>query len=249
MTRREQFVLFFIAGAVLVGAAVLAATRPDDASTDVPADSNTPRLPVVERAPTQGPSEAAVPESADEEQDPLPDAAISVLGAVRSPGVYRLPMGSRVNDLIERAGGANADADLSDINLAATLIDGTTLTIPAKPSVSESARPRIQRSPPSPARFNPPQYSISRWQGGNGSTQPGGGGGQALGGNGSGGLLNINTASQEQLETLPGVGPVKASAIIRYRRENRFTTETDLMNVSGIGPKTFENIRPFVKVR
>ena len=251
MTRREQFVLVFIAGALRVGAAVVAANMArDNPPGVVPGDSNTANPPAAEQPEAEsGPSEIDGSALLVEERKDLADTAVSVLGAVRRPGVYRLPAGSRVNDIIKAAGGANADADLSDINLAGTLIDGTTLTIPAKPGEAAGGRSRLHRGAVDTARFNPPEYSVSRWRENFGSAGPGSGAGQASAGIGAGGLININTATQDRLETLPGVGPVKAAAIIRYRSERQYTTTSDLMNVSGIGPKTFENIEPLVTVR
>jgi competence ComEA-like helix-hairpin-helix protein len=123
------------------------------------------------------------------------------------------------------------------------------LTIPSKPVETEGTRRRLQPRGKGAAQFNPPEYSISRWRGDSGSVPSKGGTEQTPGGIGAGGLVNINTASQNQLESLPGVGPVRAGAIIRYRTDRRFATKADLMNVSGIGPKTFENIAPLVVVR
>ncbi len=247
MTRREQFVLVFIAGALLVGAAVVTTTmRPKSETGTVTTDSDSATVKPKTEAASSESSGGASP--AVEETAPAV-AVVSVSGAVRRPDVYQLPAGSRVNDLIEAAGGASADADLSDINLAAKLIDGSTLTIPSKPGETEGTRRRLQPRSKGAAQFNPPEYSISRWRADSGSLSSKGGTGQTPTGIGAGGLININTASQEQLESLPGVGPVRAGAIIRYRTDSRFATKADLMNVSGIGPKTFENIASLVVVR
>ena len=254
MTRREQFVLLFHACSIIVGAIV--AWPPNVDPENEPGivnrvDPGTASPPAVDR-PGNGalPSEASDAAPAAAEREALPKVTVSILGAVRAPGVYRLSAGSRVDDIIKEARGPNADVDLSDINLAATLIDGSTLTSPASPDETGIGRPRLRRNAADPARFNPPQYSISRWQRRDlGSVAPGAGAGRSAGGVGAGGLININTASREQLESLPGLGPVKARAIIRYREESRFAAKTDLMKVSGIGPKTYENIERLVTVR
>ncbi|MGZ8652997.1 MAG: helix-hairpin-helix domain-containing protein [Actinomycetota bacterium] len=140
---------------------------------------------------------------------------VDVAGWVREPGVYEFASGDRVIDAVDRAGGARKGADLTSLNLAAPLTDGTQIVIP---------RP--------------------------GATMPGGAGSSETG-TASGGtaLININTASETELEDLPGVGPVTAAAIIDYRTQNGpFSAVDDLIDVSGIGPSTLEQIRPFATV-
>jgi competence protein ComEA len=129
--------------------------------------------------------------------------------------VYEFASGERVIDAIDRAGGPRKDADLTMLNLAAPLTDGTQIVVP-KPGSTMSGDPGSS---------------------GSGST--------------SGGttLININSASEIELEDLPGVGPVTAAAIIDYRTQNGpFATIDDLIDVTGIGPSTLEQIRPFATV-
>jgi competence protein ComEA len=140
---------------------------------------------------------------------------IDVAGWVRRPGVYEFSSGDRVIDAVNRAGGARNGADLTSLNLAAPLTDGTQIVIPEP-----------------------------------GSTVPGGTGSSDTG-TASGGtaLINVNAASETELEDLPGVGPVTAAAIIDYRTQNGpFAAVDDLIDVSGIGPSTLEQIRPFATV-
>jgi competence protein ComEA len=140
------------------------------------------------------------------------DIVVDVAGLVRRPGVYSFPAGSRVIDAIRRAGGPLPKANLSALNLAAPLTDGTQIV------VSDGAAPA---------------------------------GGASGGATGSGGVpvVNINTATEPELESLTGVGPVTANAIIQYRTEHGpFATVDDLLNVSGIGPATLEELRPQVTV-
>jgi competence protein ComEA len=137
---------------------------------------------------------------------------VDVAGAVREPGVYEFVEGDRVIDAIERAGGPMPKADLSLLNLAAPLTDGTQILVP---------------------KAGPP-----------GAVAPGG----ATPGS-SGGLLNVNTASATELEALPGIGEVLAATIVEYRTQNGpFSSVEDLMDVSGIGPATLDEIRDQVTV-
>ena len=146
---------------------------------------------------------------------PSPTAAViivDVAGEVRQPGVYEFAEGDRVIDAIERAGGALPRAELSLLNLAAALVDGTQILVP-------KAGPAAPRVVPGAAP---------------GST---------------GGLINVNTASATELESLSGIGEVLAATIIEYRTQNGpFASVEDLMDVSGIGPATLEEIRDQVTV-
>jgi competence protein ComEA len=137
---------------------------------------------------------------------------VDVAGAVRAPGVYEFIEGDRVIDAIERAGGSMPKADLSLLNLAAPLADGTQILVPKA----------------GPA----------------GAVVPG----EAVPGSTSG-LVNINSASATELESLSGIGEVLAATIIEYRDTNGpFAAVEDLMDVSGIGPATLDEIRDQVTV-
>ncbi|MEO6791883.1 MAG: ComEA family DNA-binding protein [Ornithinibacter sp.] len=148
---------------------------------------------------------------------------VHVVGQVRSPGVLRLPAGSRVSDAVAAAGGATARAELSGINLARLLLDGEQVRVPAP-----------GEEVPEPAA-------------------PAGGGGAGVGGGGAsaatGGVVSLNTADLAGLDTLPGVGPVLAQRILDWRVEHgRFTTVDELSEVSGIGEKLLARLRPLVSV-
>lgn len=137
---------------------------------------------------------------------------VDVAGEVAQPGVYEFAQGDRVIDAIERAGGQLPKADLSLLNLAAPLTDGTQILVP---------------------KAGPPSGAV-----------PGDG---TVGS--SGGLININSASATELETLSGIGEVLAATIVEYREQNGpFASVDDLMDVSGIGPATLEEIRDQVTV-
>jgi competence protein ComEA len=128
--------------------------------------------------------------------------------------VYALPDGSRVQDAIAAAGGFLAEAEKTQINLAALLIDGEKLDIP----FIEGGSPVL----PTPG----PTVVAATTE-----------------------LININTASQSELEILPGIGPTTAQKIIEYREQNgEFVTIEEIINVSGIGPGIYDRIKDLITV-
>ncbi|MEY2568029.1 MAG: competence protein ComEA [Actinomycetota bacterium] len=140
-------------------------------------------------------------------------ATAHAAGAILRPGVYRLPPGARVTDLIDAAGGPTGDADLDQLNLAAPVADGERVYVPHRGEA-------------------PPPVS-------NG----GGAAGAPMG------PVDLNTATADQLDTLPGVGPATAQAILQYRSEHgRFRSVDDLLDVPGIGDAKLEHLRALVKV-
>ncbi|MEG6520751.1 ComEA family DNA-binding protein [Desulfotomaculum sp. 1211_IL3151] len=159
---------------------------------------------------------------------------VHVAGAVEKPGVYQLSVDSRVNDALKLAV-PTADADLNLLNLAAPLKDGQKLQIP------NLVEPTIQGQ--SPAQM--PTVSVPV-QGAapvvNNPIVP-----SVTPGNG---LININTASLAELDTLPGIGPALADRIIQHREANGpFQTIEDLKSVSGIGDKKFGDLQQRVTVQ
>ncbi len=141
---------------------------------------------------------------------------VNVVGAVAQPGVYTLPAGSRVNDAIQAAGGLQFEANPDLVNLAAILEDGERIYIP---DMGEKG--------------NDPELSDSSPERSSGLDLAS--------------LININSASQSELESLPNIGPVTAQKIIEYRETNGvFKTIEALMNVPGIGEKTFDQIKDLV---
>ena len=278
MTRKEQLVLLSFAGAILVGAAALwyrqsgaeegnppasivaaAATLPPAPAPDPQKQSRAALEPVPapDSLPSTPPPLAAPPPLQRPREPELPRApemiGVSAAGEVIRPDVYMLPEGARVRDLLEKAGGATDRADLSDINLAARLMDGSTLTIPAR------RRPGVRTVPA--VYVNPPHYTISGWQPSRGAASPppapspnpppGVAVTPSLSAEATApsGLIDLNTATRESLETLPGIGPKLAAEIVAYRERNPFVSVDDLTNVSGIGPKKLEGVRDLVTVR
>ena len=162
---------------------------------------------------------------------PPPTAAplvVDVAGAVPRPGVYELPDGSRVKDALQLAGGFLAQADKSQINLAAPVTDGQKLDIPYL------------------SGMEPTPISVSSLSSGGSSI------GNSVGnsnGTGPSSLVDINTASLDELDTLPGIGPTLAQAIIDYREQNGpFLAIEDIIFVPGIGDAKFEAIKDYITV-
>ena len=174
-----------------------------------------------------GPDGSAPPSAST----PAAGLVVHVLGAVKHPGLVRLPAGARVQDAIKVAGGLKSDADPDELNLAQPLDDGVQVVVGTR---------------------SHPEGEV-RSSGGSGGGGGGGGGGAGGGGGstaGSGGAtVDLNRASVDQLDTLPGVGPVTAQKIVDWREQHgRFTKADELQEVDGIGPKTYARIAPHVRV-
>lgn len=150
---------------------------------------------------------------------------IDVSGEVMVPSVYTLSEGARVYEAIETAGGLTENADTRNTNLAAPLSDGMKLYIPGKEDVVAEEK----QTGEAPG---------SRFVNGNVSQNAN------VSGSSTVGLININTANSTELQKLSSVGPVTADKIIAYRNDyGKFKTIEELMNVSGIGEKTFAKLK------
>ena len=144
---------------------------------------------------------------------------VQISGKVVSPGIYSLQQDARLQDLIDLAGGLAADADKNRVNGAALLRDGDYFYIPG---VDETIPETAANSPVNLNVDLDSEYDYP---------------------------LDLNTATQEALESLPGIGPTKAEDIIAYRDlHGRFTSVDELSNVSGIGEVTVESLREYLYV-
>lgn len=250
MTVKEQIILGSLAGAILIGSLALYVTQRADGSEE-PAVEITPKPASVSAsaAPIRG--ESIIPKKPSESlqlvDENVAEIVVSIAGAVHRPGVFRMRDTFRVDDLIQAAGGALDRADLSYINLAAPLVDGTTLTVPSRiDTITDENREELEREWEN-FLLNPAQYTLESQGRPAFAAQTAGASTTASNTSGDG-LIHVNTATQAELETLPGIGPKYAQEIIRYREQHPFQTVDELTEVSGIGPKRLENIRPYVVV-
>jgi competence protein ComEA len=149
------------------------------------------------------------------------EVVVQVAGAVVHPGVVRLTKGARVTDAIEHAGGGLPGADLERLNLAAKLVDGERIAVP---KIGEQLAPAV-----GPGSDGAP--------------------GTGAGAPSAAAPLNLNTATEAQLEALPGVGPTLAAAILAERdKRGGFTSVNDLRSVHGIGDRRFADLKDLVAV-
>lgn len=150
---------------------------------------------------------------------------IHISGCVKNNTVVSLPEGSRINDAIEAAGGLTNDADLTNINLAYILEDGEKIYIPKKgEEVAEESYTSVITSEISSIKSGASASKTSK--------------------------ININKATQTDLETIPGIGPSTALKIIDYREENgKFNSIEDIKNVSGIGDAKYEKMKDYITVK
>lgn len=148
---------------------------------------------------------------------------VEIAGAVLHPGVFRMPLGSRIGDLIDAAGGYGPRLDAGranrELNLAAKLADGDRVTVPSRDETASSTSGTT----------------------GIGS-DPGGGGSASA-------VIDLNRASASELEALPGIGPVTAAKIIASREETAFIAVDDLRTRKLVGAKTFDKLKDLVEVR
>lgn len=188
------------------------------------------KLPPVEPVSPTNPRSSASPGSPDRSGLPV---VVSVVGLVHTPGLVTLAPGARIADALQAAGGAVDGADTVGLNMARQLGDGEQIVVGLAPP---SGQPRVLGS------------SV-----GAGTPGPAGTSGTATTGPKTAPktaeVLDLNTATVEQLDALPGIGPVTAAAIVAWRQRNgRFTSVDQLADVDGIGPARLDKLRNLVRV-
>jgi competence protein ComEA len=171
------------------------------------------------------------------------DITVHVVGAVVAPGVYTIAASSRVVDAVTAAGGATAQADLSSLNMALPLADADQVYVPTRSGTTSRSVPPTTK----PRRTNPTVATVPQAIAAATSfPMPTG---PTPSASGASGTVNINTADATQLESLPGVGPSTAKAIIAHRQANGpFSRADGLLDVKGIGDGKFAAMKPFVTV-
>ncbi|HEM2901663.1 helix-hairpin-helix domain-containing protein [Streptococcus suis] len=159
-----------------------------------------------------------VEETSTEASEESSQLVVDVKGAVEKPGLYTLEAGARVNDAVEAAGGLTSQADPKSINLAQKLSDEAVVYV-----ASKDENISVVASTTTSSAMSQEEKNTS--------------------------LVNLNTATEADLQTISGIGAKRATDIIAYREANGgFKSVDDLNNVSGIGDKTMESIRPYVTV-
>ena len=162
---------------------------------------------------------------------------VYVTGEVVNPGIAMLNENSRIIDAIKSAGGITNNANISKINLAYVLKDGMKVSIPSKEDLKKDSNFEYITMSSGDGKNDDTsenQNSLSSKTDKNITNKS---------------MVNINTATQTELETLPGIGPSTALKIINYRNENgKFSSIDEIKNVNGIGDSKFENIKKYITV-
>jgi competence protein ComEA len=197
---------------------------------DRPAPVMSAKLPPVEKASTATPRSSASP-GAGQPAGPDRPVVVSVVGLVRTPGLVTLAPGARIADALQAAGGPLNGADTIGLNMARPVGDGEQIVVGLAPvSGQPTALGSSVASGAAPGPGAPAPAS--------GSVKPK-----------AGEVLDLNTATVQQLDALPGVGPVTAAAIVAWRQANgKFTSVDQLAEVDGIGPARLDKLRPLVRV-
>lgn len=204
---------------VIAAASGLAMASFGSESGDVSFERNDVSGTSVEREAEDAPSDDAVGSS--KKSSSAAEVYVDVDGAVVSPGVYRLKDGARVSQAIDAAGGLTTEADVTGLNRASKVTDGQKIYVPTVGEQQAAA-------------------AVDGAESGAATTS---------GAGSSSGLVNINTASAAELQTLSGIGPSMAQSIIDERTQNgAFASVDDLMRVSGIGEKKLAKIKDCICV-
>ena len=201
---------------------------------DRPAPVMSAKLPPVERAASASPRSSAGP-GAGQPASPDRPVVVSVVGLVHTPGLVTLAPGARIADALQAAGGAMDGADTIGLNMARPVGDGEQIVVGIAPVIGAAggagqlgglrARRRHPgaRQVPGRHRDRPNPRAVE--------------------------VVDLNTATVEQLDALPGVGPVTAAAIVAWRQAHgKFTSVDQLADVDGIGPARLDKLRPLVRV-
>jgi competence protein ComEA len=214
-----------IAAAVVAAIAVLVTVF--TLMRDQPAPVVSAKLPPVEMVSSASPSPSLTPNPSAGPDQPV---VVSVVGLVHTPGLVTLAPGARIDDALKAAGGTRDGADTIGLNMARQVADGEQIVVGMVPPKGQptvlgssvtscSAVPVAPGAVPGPARPAPAK------------------------------VINLNTATVQQLDALPGVGPATAAAIVAWRdAKGKFSSVDQLAEIDGIGPSRLKKLRPLVRV-
>lgn len=175
-----------------------------------------PRQVVVTQLPTRPATQAA--------QKSVTQISVTVSGAVNQPGTLKLDSDARLADALQKAGGVQAEADLSKLNLTLALQDGDKIVVPSRATSVPTANNLTAPNPSAVATDSAPLTAAAK--------------------------LNLNTATLEQLDTLPGIGPALAQRILDYRAQHgSFKSVAELKEIKGIGDALFDEVKEKVTVQ
>jgi competence protein ComEA len=195
---------------------------------DRPAPVASAKLPPVEMVSSATRSPTASPSAGPDQP-----VVVSVVGLVHKPGLVTLAPGARIADALNAAGGTMDGADTIGLNMARQLGDGEQIVVGLAPA---SGQPKVLGSSVSAGSATPGNPAAPSRTTAPTTQKPGE-------------VIDLNTATAQQLDTLPGIGPVTAAAIVAWREANgKFTSVDQLAEVDGIGPGRLEKLRPHVRV-
>lgn len=215
---RHRTVIILAGAAVLIGVLLLYRYESDNAGKTDEKEANALFSEMSRQEPVEK-EKGGEKADAGQEPDNREEIVVDIKGAVERPGIYRMTASDRISDAIGKAGGFTKKADKDQINLAQKVADEMVIYIPLK------------------GEKDPPVIDARQAPGASASSPSVGSGDQPA-------KININTADEQQLQELPGVGPAKAKAIIAYREEHGpFHAVDELTDVSGIGDKSLEQMR------
>ena len=150
---------------------------------------------------------------------------VYVSGEVKNPGMYEMPAGSRAQEAIEKAGGMTLKANVNKVNLAKKCKDGMQINVPALSVKQAKTRAGSSQGRRSAGNVNSTEVEQENLT-----------------------TVNLNSATIEELENLPGVGQTTAQKIIEYRQQRRFDKIEDVMNVKGIGKAKFQKMKNYLEI-
>lgn len=180
---------------------------------------------------------------------PADEIVVHVTGAVHCPGVYHFRKHERIDDAIRKAGGAREDGYPEGLNLAAPLADGERISVPTREEwrqLTAKAPPPLVITGADPLHAEPTKGAVKPQA----TQQPQDAPVPTITGPKPvpAKKVHLNTATPDDLMTLPGIGPVSAQRIVDYRKQAKFTDLAQLLNVPGIGPKTYEKLAPYIEL-